>query len=720
MPTPTAVSSVGDAYTIGGGTVRGSNLFHSFTRFNVPTSGSATFDGPATIENVLSRVTGTEASSIDGLISTRGGASPMPLANFYLINPNGVMFGPNAMLDVGGAFHASTADYIRLSDGTVFAAAPVPGEILTSAPPIAFGFLNSNPAAISIDGSQLVVDPGQTLSIVGGNIEMTNGAVLFAPGGLVQVISVASPGEVVPSAPDLGLSSFSRLGDVTLYGASGMLASGDFGLPGGTVVIRSGRLIIDEGSALIHDTLDVAGSPIGIDISTTDSIVLRNGALVQTTTSDAGAASGISIKTGSLSVSNDSAIQSLGFGAATAPSGAIDIQVANADVAGVVTSNAPLATSGPISIRASGVFTLTGPQGEIFTFTQNTVPGGPFAGDIVAQVGSLVLTDGARLHSGAASGSQSGRNVSITAADSISISGGAGIETVGFSSNGGNVAIVAPRLTLNSGYISTTTRGAGTAGDVRFDGNSLNVSNGGQIASSSGRGTPGRAGSMTVNASGTVVVSGIGPDATVGNLTGSAVANSGLLSTAGGSGNAGQIVVSTPSLMVADGGRISVATTAAGNAGTITAHAMTVALNSGGQITSSTAAFGAGGAITLNSSSVGITGANSGLFSTAGGTGNAGQILVAAPSLSVADGGRISASTSAGGNAGTITANVANVILNGGQITSSTTGGGAGGAINLRSTTGGITGVNGAGLRHGSGAAAPRALTGGPLDLDHR
>src|SRR4051812_13574496 len=437
MPTPTAVSSVGDAYTIGGGTVRGSNLFHSFTRFNVPTSGSATFDGPATIENVLSRVTGTEVSSIDGLISTRGGASPMPLANFYLINPNGVRFGPNAMLDVGGAFPASTADYIRLSDGTVFAAAPVPGEILTSAPPIAFGFLNSNPAAISIDGSQLVVDPGQTLSIVGGNIEMTNGAVLFAPGGLVQVVSVASPGEVVPSASDLGLSSFSRLGDVTLSGASGMAASGDFGMPGGTVVIRSGRLIIDEGSALLHDTFDVTGAPIGIDVDATDSVVLRNGALVQTTSQEAGTASAISIKTGNLSVSSDSVIQS--FGASTAASGAIDIQVGNANIAGPVQSTAFVDTTGSISIRGSGPVTLTGRLGEVFTATANTSPGGPFAGDIVVQAGSVVVSDNAKIHSGDASGSQSGRNISITAHDSISISGLAGIETVGFASTGGSV-----------------------------------------------------------------------------------------------------------------------------------------------------------------------------------------------------------------------------------------------------------------------------------------
>src|SRR5215510_1485034 len=86
----TRVGNVGDAYTISGGTVRGNNLFHSFGQFSVPNSGSATFDGPVSTANVLSRVTGGMPSSIDGSINTR---AAMPNANCFLINPAGVMFG---------------------------------------------------------------------------------------------------------------------------------------------------------------------------------------------------------------------------------------------------------------------------------------------------------------------------------------------------------------------------------------------------------------------------------------------------------------------------------------------------------------------------------------------------------------------------------------------------------------------------------------------------
>src|SRR2546421_636970 len=84
------------------------------------------------------------ASLIDGVISTRGGTPPigssaMPNANFFLLNPAGVMFGPNAAIDVGGTFHASTADHISLSDGAIFSATPGPADaLLSSAPPQAF------------------------------------------------------------------------------------------------------------------------------------------------------------------------------------------------------------------------------------------------------------------------------------------------------------------------------------------------------------------------------------------------------------------------------------------------------------------------------------------------------------------------------------------------------------------------------------------------------
>src|SRR3712207_2823227 len=131
-------SLMGPHYTIPAevGQIRGSNLFHSFGQFNVPTGGSATFTGPATITNILSRVTGGQPSSIDGTLR-----SEILGANLYVLNPSGVLFGPNARLDVSGSLHVSTADYLRLADGARFSARLSETSVLSVAPPVAFGFL---------------------------------------------------------------------------------------------------------------------------------------------------------------------------------------------------------------------------------------------------------------------------------------------------------------------------------------------------------------------------------------------------------------------------------------------------------------------------------------------------------------------------------------------------------------------------------------------------
>src|SRR5512145_107188 len=203
----TTVAQSGNLYNINGGTIKGTNQFHSFSQFNVGTGDIASFNGPDTIQNILSRVTGGTRSEIDGTLrSTISGA------NLYLLNPSGILFGPNAQLDVSGSFHATTADYIGLADGTRFNAVPSSADnLLTTAPPAAFGFLTSNPAPIDVQTfafdevtgllKTLQVPAGKTLSFVGGPINLDAapgaeaGGFLFAPGGRINLVSVASPGD---------------------------------------------------------------------------------------------------------------------------------------------------------------------------------------------------------------------------------------------------------------------------------------------------------------------------------------------------------------------------------------------------------------------------------------------------------------------------------------------------------------------------------------------
>ncbi len=201
------------------GQQRGANLFHSFERFNINTGESATFTGPNSIGNIISRVTGGHASNIDGPLR-----STISNADVYLINPAGLMFGPNASLDVLGSFHASTADTLRLGNGGEFNARQPSNSLLTVAPVEAFGFLTNTPAAITLQDSQLSVSKGKTLSLIGGGLHMSGklptiefdplfnnnsefSSTISAEFGRINFASVASQGEVNPTESGLNLSS---------------------------------------------------------------------------------------------------------------------------------------------------------------------------------------------------------------------------------------------------------------------------------------------------------------------------------------------------------------------------------------------------------------------------------------------------------------------------------------------------------------------------------
>jgi len=731
LPVNSIVTNLGFTSTITGGTRAGRNLFHSFSNFSIPTKGTAFFNNAADIQNIISRVTGASFSNIDGLIKANG------TANLFLINPNGIIFGPNARLNIGGSFLASTASSLKFADGTQFSAtASRTTPLLTINVPLGLQF-GANPGSIlnqsqATDSSGntvgLQVEPGKTLALVGGNVSLNDGY-LQAPGGFVELGGVAGLRMVGLNVDGNNLSlsfpdSVARA-DVSLTnGAYVDLTDGD----SGSIAVNARNLNILGGSTFragIRSGSGSVGSQAGdITLNATGEIKVVGSNIFNTVRSGAvGNGGGININTGSLSVTNGARLTAGTFGQGNVGSVTINARdtVSFDGESGAFSSVAPGAVGkgGTVKITTRTLSVTNGAQlsastlgrgdagsvnisaldrvsfdgvsrnGNISGASSDVARGAVGkGGDVKITTGSLSVTNGAQL-SASTLGQGDAGSVTITASGTVSFDG--------IGSNG-----------LSSGILSNVVRGAmGKGGYVNVTTGSLSVTNGAQLTTStSGRGD---AGSVNINARNQVSFDGV-------DSTGS---SSGAFSAMepGAMGKGGDVNVTTGSLSVTNGAFLSANTNGQGDAGSVTVQASgAVSFNGVGSNGNFSGAFsdvnapgamGKGGNVNVTAGSLSLTnGAELAARILRKTVGNGGDVNVTTGSLSVTSGSSLAASTFGRGDAGSVNINARDrVSFDGVGSTGFGSGGlsivgseavGKGGDVNV--TTGSLSVANGANL----------------------
>ncbi|MDJ0593321.1 MAG: filamentous hemagglutinin N-terminal domain-containing protein, partial [Pleurocapsa sp. MO_226.B13] len=246
--TGTNVTQNGNQFDIDGGTRAGDNLFHSFEKFGLTREQTANFLSNPDIANILGRVTGGDASFIDGLIQVTGGNS-----NLYLINPAGIVFGNNASLNLPASFTATTADGIQIGDFWFNALGDNTYENLFG-DPSGFAFATDQAGTI-INSGNLAVNTAETISLVGGLV--INTGTIEAPEGNVNITAVPEK-QLVTITPEGSLLSLALPVDAEgqLSANSAFITPADLPtlLTGGEEVSATEVEIAEDGSIRLTDS----------------------------------------------------------------------------------------------------------------------------------------------------------------------------------------------------------------------------------------------------------------------------------------------------------------------------------------------------------------------------------------------------------------------------------------------------------------------------------
>jgi filamentous hemagglutinin family protein len=729
----------------------GRNLFHSFAQFSLPDSDIAFFDINPSVQNLFVRVTGVGdrfISNLNGAIAT---SNP---ANFFLLNPNGILFGPGAVLFNGGNFTATTAERIRFQDGGFFDSR-TPNPLLSISVPTGFQF-GQQPKPISVTNS--VVFSGissnvTALTLAGGDVSFSGSNVIL-PTGRIDVASLSSSGIVALQADgSLAIANGVERGDVTIENGSTLAVIGD----------GSGSITLTARNITVNQSRLVAGISAGAGDQNT-----------QTGDINLNATDTIKI-TGSFST-----IQNVIDSFATGKSGDIQLTAKNIsllDGGAISVGTDGIGDAGDIRMLATEHILLEGSNtqtpSQITALTEKNGTGK--GGNIYINTPVLDVHDLA-LISSYTSGRGDVGEIKITSKDRVILKDRSKIATRVMSEgigNGGLIQIDTAILDVRDGAkIEASTAGRGNAGFVRIIATDqislkgtdkeviipsgivsgvlpsgigsgtnifiktpiLEVSDGAQIVSAT-RGL-GNAGNVQLVANERIRFSGTSMNGRSISAVFSGIESSGI-------GNGGNVLIETPLLEILDGAQLTSLTRGLGNAGNIQitasdrvlfkgtslnspfASGVSTAVDSNGQglggdvvirapileiingaqINASTTGKGAAGTVNIVADNrVTIQGLSSvfttpsGIFTTTGdrgtfriGTGEGGNIIMNTGTLNVLDGARIDARTVNDKRGGDIALNLGQLnVLSGGQITSASDQTGSAGTININVRNGAL------------------------------
>lgn len=528
MPLPTVAQITPDASlgvepsrlsptnTIEGGARRGANLFHSFSEFSINEGQRIDFANPAGIDRILTRVTGGARSQILGTLGVLGNA------DLFLLNPNGIVFGTNAQLDVSGSFIVSTAESLFFQDGFSFSASnPQTPPLLTIHVPIGLQY-GTQVGNIQVQQASLQVATGKTLAFVGGSIEI-EGASLNAIGGRIELAGVKDAGTV-----DLALeNNLWQIKPINIKRADITVTNSAFmdvrSANGGSIAIQADNGKILNGSTLragIASRRGTLSSQAGnIQIHATGEVLLEGAGDISNDVFPNGSGQGgnLTIIAQSLRVLNGYQLSASASGRGNA--GNLTIQVTDA-------------------VTLDGVSPENGFASSAFSVVDRNAIGN--AGQIIITARSLNITDGAQVNT-RTSGRGNAGDVVLNIRDRTLI-------------DGRNI------LGSPSGIFSRVNVGAvGQGGNIDLTTGSLQISNGAQLSSSTS--AQGNAGNVTVTAREQIALDG----------TDRFDFASGIYSRVNstGRGQGGNIILNSRSLSITNSATLTASTRNEGKGGTI-------------------------------------------------------------------------------------------------------------------------------------------------------